>query len=92
MSCSRVRYLQIHSPAEVLCDTVVGTLIRMHAPVYAGLGHRLGCLPPNLLQEIREYVRHRTLLETTYARTPTQVSGAPSLPRAHRVFWTASTE
>jgi hypothetical protein len=39
----------------------------MHAPVYAGLGSRVGRLP-NLLQEMREYVRRRALLETAYAR------------------------
>ena len=39
----------------------------MHAPVYAGLGSRVGHLP-NLLQEMREYVRRRALLETAYAR------------------------
>ena len=39
----------------------------MHAPVYAGLVSRVGHLP-NLLQEMREYVRRRALLETAYAR------------------------
>ena len=39
----------------------------MHAPVYARMGSRVGRLP-NLLQEMREYVRHRALLETAYAR------------------------
>ena len=39
----------------------------MHAPVYAGLGSRVGRLP-NLLQEMHEYVRRRALLETAYAR------------------------
>jgi len=39
----------------------------MHAPVYAGMGCRVGRLP-NLLQEMREYVRRRALLETAYAR------------------------
>ncbi len=43
------------------------SLISMHASVYAGLGNRVGHLP-NLLQEMNEYVRHRTLLETAYAR------------------------
>jgi hypothetical protein len=55
MSCSREWDLQSHSPGEVLCVTVVATLIRMHAPVYAGLGRRLGRLP-NLLEEMREHV------------------------------------
>ncbi len=45
------------------------TTISIHGTVYPGLVRRLGCLP-NLLQEMREYVRYRTLLETTYARTP----------------------
>ena len=44
-------------------------MISMHVPVYAGLGRRFGRLP-NLLQEMRKYVRIRTLLETTYTRTP----------------------
>jgi hypothetical protein len=39
----------------------------MHVSVYGGLGSRVGCLP-NLLKEMREYVRHRVLLETVYAR------------------------
>ena len=39
----------------------------MHAPVYARMGSRVGRLP-NLLQEMREYVRRRALLETAYAR------------------------
>jgi hypothetical protein len=39
----------------------------MHAPVYAGLGSRVGRLP-TLLQEMREYVRRRALLETVYTR------------------------
>ncbi len=69
MPCSRARDLQRHSPAEVLCDAVVATLISMYTPVYAGLVRRLGHLP-NLLQEMREYVRRRTLLETTYVRAP----------------------
>jgi hypothetical protein len=67
MSCSRVRDLYRHPPGEVLYDTVVATVIRMYAPVYAGLGCRLGSLP-NLFQEMREYVRRRALLETDYAR------------------------
>ena len=89
MPCSRARDLQNHSPGEVLCDTVVATLITWHTPVYAGLGHRFGHLS-NLIQEMREYVRIRTLLETL--RHPTQVSDAPSLPHTHRVFWTESTD
>jgi hypothetical protein len=89
MPCSRVRDLQNHSPGEVLCDTVVATLIRMHAPVYAGLVHRFGHLS-NLIQEMREYVWIRALLETL--RNPTQVSDIPSLPHVHRVFWTTSKD
>ncbi len=69
MPCSRARDLQNHSPAEVLCDAMVATLISMNTPVYVGLVHRLGCLP-NLLQEMCEYVRYRVLLETVYARAP----------------------
>ncbi len=46
----------------------------------------------NLLQKMREYVRHRALLETVYSREPTSVNGAPSVPHSHLVFWTASTE
>jgi hypothetical protein len=42
------------------------SLISMHAPVYARMGSRVGHLP-NLLQEMREYVRRRALLETAYA-------------------------
>jgi hypothetical protein len=51
----------------------------MHAPVYAGLGSRVGRLP-NLLQEMREYVRRRALLETAYAR--------PSRARRRGVYGT----
>jgi hypothetical protein len=68
------RDLQSHSPAEVLYDSVVVTLISMSAPVYAGLDRRLGRLP-NFLQEMREYVRRRALLETAYARTPHGTKG-----------------
>ena len=41
----------------------------MHAPVYAAVGRRFGRLP-NLLQEMREYVRRQALLQRAYARVP----------------------
>jgi hypothetical protein len=63
----------------------------MHAPVYAGLGSRVGRLP-NLLQEMHEYVRRRALLETAYARSSHGTQRLPSPPPALCVFWTKSTE
>ena len=48
-------------------SSATSSLISMHAPVYARMGSRVGRLP-NLLQEMREYVRRRALLETAYAR------------------------
>jgi hypothetical protein len=69
MSCSRAGDLQSHSPTEVLFDTVVATLITILVSVYVGLVRWFGCLQ-NLLQEMYEYVRHRSLLETAYALAP----------------------
>jgi hypothetical protein len=48
----------------------------MHAPVCDGSGSRVGRLP-NLLQEMREYVRRRALLETTYARSSNVTQRCP---------------
>ncbi len=48
----------------------------MDAPVNAGMGNRVGRLP-NLLQEMREYVRRRALLETAYVRPSHSTQRSP---------------
>ena len=51
------------------CCSPRRTLFRMHAPVYAAVGRRFG-RSPNLLHEMREYVRRQALLQRAYARAP----------------------
>ncbi len=79
--------------SETLCSSCSRTssLIRMHAPVYAGMGSRVGCLP-NCSKRFASMSGSEHYLRLPMPGLPTQLNDAQSPPPALRIFGTKRTE